>query len=76
MEQLISRVGQIEQRVWKHDDILSDHGARLASLETSRDNDNARHTKTPQVIYWIIAGSISGISVLLQLWAMGGKVTP
>lgn len=64
----------------ERDNRIAADGTRIAVLETRQqimeDNQEARHAKTPQTVYWVVSGVISLAALLLQLWAMGGRVTP
>jgi hypothetical protein len=71
VEQLIKRVGTVEDRVWRHEEVLSNHGARLASLETSRDNERARHSSTPAWIYGSISAFVGLATLLFTLYLAG-----
>lgn len=62
------------------DATLAAHAVDIAVLktrqQTTEDNAEARHAKTPQTVYWVISGLFSLAALLLQLWAMGGRLTP
>ncbi len=63
----------IESRVWKHEETLSDHGAKLASLETSRDNEKTRRSSTPAWIFGTISAAVSLAALLFNLYLAGLK---
>lgn len=56
------------------------YGEEIAILKTysqiQRDNESARRSHTPQVIFWIISGAISAVGLLVQIWLISGKVGP
>ncbi len=52
--------------------VLMNHEGRIASLESSRDNDRARHASTPAWIFGVTAALVGLGSLLLNLLVQFG----
>lgn len=47
--------------------VLMNHEGRISSLESSRDNDRARHASTPAWVFGVVAAAVGLGSLLLNL---------
>lgn len=54
---------------------LAKHSTDIAVLQTrqkiAEDNAEVRHSKGPQLIYWLFSGALGLIALILQLLAAG-----
>lgn len=67
----MDRIALIEQRQWEQQQDLADHGSRIASLETSRDNEKTRHASTPAWVLGLLSIAIAAAGLLLNLYLAG-----
>lgn len=52
--------------------VQMNHEGRIASLESSRDNDRARHASAPAWIFGVVAAAVGLGSLLLNLLVQFG----
>lgn len=61
----------VDRRLDDHDDDLAQHDTKIAVLDTrqqiSRDNEAARHAKTPQLVISLVSMAISILFFVLQM---------
>jgi hypothetical protein len=66
-------VEQVRREVYDIHREMSDLKSRVASLETWRDNQEARHSNTPAWVFGTISAAVAVLSLLLNLWLAGGR---
>jgi hypothetical protein len=64
---------RIESQIFELQKTQWSNVARIASLETSRDNERTRHSSTPAWIFGTIAAAVSIASFLFNLYLSGVK---
>lgn len=65
------RIGRIEARQWEQQQEIAILNSKIASLETSRDNDRTRHSGTPAWIFGVLSVGIAAAGLLFNLYLAG-----
>lgn len=65
------RLSRLEIRQWTQQEEISKLDSRVSSLETSRDNEKARHASTPAWVFGILSVGIAAAGLLFNLYLAG-----
>jgi hypothetical protein len=60
------RIGRIETRQWEQQQEIAILNSKIASLETSRDNERTRHASTPAWIFGVLSIGIALVGPIAQ----------
>lgn len=67
------RVTALEARSWTQQSEIAGLAGRVSSLETSRDNERARHSSTPAWVFGAISAAVAITALLFNLFLAGAR---